>query len=486
MKKKPDPQMISNNPHKLRKRDFFVIIIFLFFALVSLELFRRDLLQTFKLKNVEPVGTVVVKRNTVQRRLGDRVLWDRLARESPVYVWDLIRVADISAATLYIDDNSIDLGENTIIRIVPSPDGIGVMIVMSSGSLSLAAGNESIILDLNGRQIRSEPGAALNAYIAENGELFVQEYGSIAQLIQEGAGRNVSGTQLISPSINSTIRYNESMPMLNFSWTEVEEAVSYVIQISDNVDFLNPQFQMNSSVNYIAVSGIRDGLWYWRVKPVLPSVFGSQSFFTTPYFFSVEQTNTDLQELSLSDWLVLEMPSSQVPYGVPPELIPAAFTASPPPVIAAVPAPVPAPPAARPTARPAVPQAAPQLLPAPRNMQPVNGTSFGITQLQNQRTIVFNWSPVQGANAYIFILYNQTDNGRLQVVRSTINRGASYTLDNLRMLDRGSFVWQVEPIRQGRGNAIEQRGMIGESSFVIDFPSPGPVHIEETGILYGN
>jgi len=98
----------------------------------------------------------------------------------------------------------------------------------------------------------------------------------------------------------------------------------------------------------------------------------------------------------------------------------------------------------------------------------------------------FRWSPVRGANAYIFTLYEQTAKGRKQILRTTISRGTSYTIENLRLLEKGVFVWQVEAIRRGRRNVIEQRGRPLESLFTVNFPVPGPIVIEDTGILYGN
>jgi hypothetical protein len=76
-------------------RDIIVTVLFLFIAAYSINVFRIDLLQTIRLWNVESVGHVVIRKNIVQRRLADRALWDRLANESPVYLGDLIRVAEL-------------------------------------------------------------------------------------------------------------------------------------------------------------------------------------------------------------------------------------------------------------------------------------------------------------------------------------------------------------------------------------------------------
>jgi len=70
---------------KFRLVDLLVILLCLSGAAYSINLFWADLFQTLNGQNKTPVGTVSIKRNIVQRRMSDRVIWDRLIRESPVY-----------------------------------------------------------------------------------------------------------------------------------------------------------------------------------------------------------------------------------------------------------------------------------------------------------------------------------------------------------------------------------------------------------------
>jgi hypothetical protein len=93
---------------------------------------------------------------------------------------------------------------------------------------------------------------------------------------------------------------------------------------------------------------------------------------------------------------------------------------------------------------------------------------------------------VQGANAYIFTFYQQTANGRRQIISRPPENRTGWTLDDLSTLDSGTFVWQAEAVNRGPTGVIEQRGSIGEGSFIIDIPPrPGRVQIEEPGTLYG-
>jgi hypothetical protein len=480
--------------------DFFIIVFFLSITAVSLYLFRLDILNTFNLQNVEPVGNVIIKKNTVQRRLGDRVVWDRLANESPVYVGDLIRAAEVSSATIYIQDNGLDLDENTLIRISSSPEGEGLQIILAYGTLTFFAGDKakSITVILNEQQINPEPGTVLSAVMPENGQASVKVYESTEQLVKERPLRKIPEPRLLSPAANSIIRYRNDFPALNFKWTNIEGVSSYILQVSSSPDFNNPRIQKKTSSVSVSLNELGEGLWFWRVMLDLPPMYSVSPVFSGISFFRIEQSASEIVEsvknVSIAQWLADEAPSKKPPPEVPQEILTANFivvTPDPPPVEAAVPVqPRPStaqarrPAQPRPVTRSTPPPAA--LLPVPRNIQPAQRTTYGYAQLQSQKAIDFRWSVVQGANAYILTLYQQTANGRRQIFRTTINNGTRYTLDNLSLLDRGTFIWQVEAVRMRRGNAIEQHGRTAENIFIIDFPAPSPVEIEDTGILYGS
>jgi len=132
-------------------------------------MFRLDLFQTINSRNLEPVGTVTARNNNVQRRLGERVLWGRLSKDSPVYIGDLIRVAENSGVSLDIADNNIDLSENTLIRVLLSPDG-EIMIDLNMGSVSVdsASGGKGIMINMMGSRVTALPGTTLGAVVEDN------------------------------------------------------------------------------------------------------------------------------------------------------------------------------------------------------------------------------------------------------------------------------------------------------------------------------
>jgi hypothetical protein len=127
----------------------------------------------------------------------------------------------------------------------------------------------------------------------------------------------------------------------------------------------------------------------------------------------------------------------------------------------------------------------PERLPAVQLIQPNNGFTIRPVELQRMNhRIIFRWSPVDEANAYIFALYHQTAANRRQVIRTNPQTATSYTLTNMGVLGRGTFVWQVEAVNFYDGE-ITRRGNIQENTFVINIPAPSAVTPQQPGRLYG-
>ena len=655
-----------------RFADLLIIVIFLSGAVVCVDLFLKDLRQTFTSQNEEPVGIVVVKNNIVQRRPADRVLWGRLFVDSPVYSGDLIRVADLSEANLHIEGASINLNENTLIRIMRPVDGEGPLrIEVDGGSLIIDTGAESagssvgsFLLDFMGKEVQVGSGTVLNAGAGENGVILSVSEGTVTVTGTEGQRQEVSsGTvialddegvqrtepvvvvtqprsnahylksgrdllpvvfewnrhyieaddvlrleiagernfnrithtfetvektvraaldaglwywrlsygnnvlssgrftitnnpeiELLSPAMNSVFYYSDTLPKLRFQWSEVEDVLYYILEVCETPDFTNPRINKHSEVAFFADSGLWPGTWYWRVQPVFSSVHGDP--FHRIGDVSSEVSLFRIERNSMAEILVVEMPQPE------PEPEPEPEQAA-----VAVPVPLPVLRLLSPAQGARLPgltalreqtvfiwefngevarskfllsrnpnplQGRPQveisnpglfvrldslsagvwywtvevetpqgivvrageprrlqvldipLLPAPGGRLPSNGHRIGLEELRNSRSVAFSWSPVRGANAYIFTLFQQTTGGRRQIIRTPPENRTGWNLDNISLLDRGTYVWQVEAVSRDQTGTIEQRGRVEENSFVLDVPLPGPVRVEEPGVLYGN
>jgi hypothetical protein len=601
-----DSKTNANPPQKPRRHkkfaDIFVVLFCVSGAAFSLNLFRLDLYQSIASLNKKPAGTVTVKYNNVQRRFSDRMLWSRLAVESPVYLGDLIRVAEYSSATLHINDDDIDINENSLIRIRTFVDDEGrIVIDLGSGSLSVSGGktgavNGGVALKVMGSVIAPQAGSILSASAGENGMTVQVNEGSVLITKEDGQSNvlatgealsldtkgvvqafpsavvtlprpnarfiknnveplnvrfawktaNIDQRQrlrleisavpnfkrltqtiegvdsanstlgvgtwhwrlsyqgtvlsagqfnivdatvslLVSPIQNSLFRCSEDLPTVLFEWQPVEEASYYILQAGLAPDLSDVLITRQTAVASFVESVPQVGTWYWQVKPVFSSIYKGNTVYSQVASFKIEQIDEQVTAVAGSVATTVNNSESAVSSSATaPESTPVEMRISPS-VTMVLPelAPKQKPEAVK--ASGAANKSPSALLPEAKNLLPVTEKRFQFEDLRKTRRIDFSWSPVDGANAYIFILYHKGNNRKLRrVVQTEPLKKTNWTLDNLALLDRGTFVWQVEAVNINNSGKIEQRGKIKENTFIIDIPVSAVPEIEDIGVIYGN
>ena len=122
--------------------------------------------------------------------------------------------------------------------------------------------------------------------------------------------------------------------------------------------------------------------------------------------------------------------------------------------------------------------------PPPGGLKP-QGVVFGAEDIMNMQNMVFSWNPVEGANAYIFVLEQRRANGTREIVRTRPRRQTTYTAE-LDILDVGALVWRVEAVRINAAERIERRGIAAQGTFTINIQLPQEVKLYDTRTLYGN
>jgi len=535
---------------KFRLADFLVIILCLLGAVYSVNLFWSDLFQTLNGQNKTPIGTVNVKKNIVQRRMSDRVIWDRLIRESPVYSNDLIRVGDNSEIDLHVGGNTITINENTLLRLRYEKETGEFQIDLNSGSIGLVTNPEGggVLLNVMGKKMKASPGTALNAaasddgvalqvskgsaFIAEGGEEREIGEGTAIAMDSEGTIRSEPSVFVIQPKPNALYRKNANelfnavfswnrinlqssetlrleiaedqnftrsvrtfnglnnsaraalsvgiwnwrityngailgsgrftitdaaelellsparnrqffteseSPELFFQWSQMEDVLYYIAEVDVTPEFRNPVIKKQTAVESFSDSSLGEGIWYWRVTPVF------------------SQTNEGGVNTSRSS-------SFRIVKNNEPQTLPLVFAEEPPQTPAQSPQ------------TPSQPQVLPVLfLSSPADRQPADGYRVGIEELK-KANINFRWSGVQGANGYIFTIYQETNGERRQIIQMGPENRTSWSTE-IKTLGRGNFIWRIEAVSVGRNNIIEQHGRPAESRFVIDIPRAGPVKI---------
>jgi len=292
---------------KFRLVDFLVILLCLTGAVWSVNLFWSDLFQTLNGQNKTPIGTVSVKRNIVQRRMSDRVIWDRLIRETPVYSNDMIRVGDNSEIDLHVGGNDVTINENTLLRLRYEKETGEFQIDLSSGSIGLVTDPEggSVVLNIMGKQMKASPGTALNAAAGNDGvalqvskgSALIEEEGiereigagAAISMDSEGSIRSEPSVFIIQPKPNAFYRKNTGEPLnVVFSWNRLnlQPDETLRLEIAEDQNFIRSVRTLNG-LNNSAQAALSAGIWNWRIT-YNSAILGSGRF-----------TITDAEELEL-------------------------------------------------------------------------------------------------------------------------------------------------------------------------------------------
>ncbi len=270
---------------KFRFIDLFVVLLCLSASAYSINLFRLDLFQTLNGQNKTPIGSVSIKRNTVQRRMSDRVIWDRLIKESPVYSDDTIRVADNSEADLHVGGNDIILNENTLIRLRYDKETGEYKIELTTGNMGLVTANEggNVVLNIMGRHVEAKPGTALNAaagnngialqvsegaaVIAEEGQNLELSSGEMIAMDGEGSILSEPAAMIIQPRPNAIYRKNGGEPLnVAFSWNRInlQPDETLRLEMAEDQSF-SRSVRVLDGLNASAQAALNAGLWNWRL-----------------------------------------------------------------------------------------------------------------------------------------------------------------------------------------------------------------------------
>ena len=80
----------------------------------------------------------------------------------------------------------------------------------------------------------------------------------------------VAAAILLSPSQDEEFTFSGKSP-IPFSWTAIESASSYLLEISARMDMANPVVSRLVEESSVVQSPLDYGRWYWRVTPVFPA-----------------------------------------------------------------------------------------------------------------------------------------------------------------------------------------------------------------------
>ena len=248
----------------------------------------RDLNQQIAASGQKPIGTITYQRNDTERRYGDRVVWQQVNDNAPLYNQDSIRTAANSEAVIHLDDGTqIALSPDTLITLDWGPkakaeDFLGGSITAirtgpgaSGGAPGQAAGAPGSqggagaaaagkpggaasggLVIRSGRSQVTVDQATVNLSHGGGGELAVSVASGQASLAVGNSVRTLSSAQVaevnaaagtatvsnlelapVAPAANAIFVTHEESAPVDFTWQSGVPAKSYTLQLSATPSF---------------------------------------------------------------------------------------------------------------------------------------------------------------------------------------------------------------------------------------------------------
>lgn len=298
---------------KSRGNDYAVVLLCLFLSFTSLFLFWKDVNRTLSKIGETPIGTITFKYKVAQRKFADRLIWDRLQKESYVYNGDTIRTADLSEATIrFTDNNIITLEESSLAQIFLDSSGsasvdfagggIRIDSSQSASGMSVSSGNTKFRIDSGSVMVASSgtgtgtagggdagtgvpPDTSVEA--GSPGILSFEVISGTASVMDSGSGELVNlslgeggsvsgegvvkepGITVLSPLQNYRFNnYGDGLYSVPFSVAKSGELSdsSVILEISETKDFKTLKERISlKGINQVNVD-LPEGVWHWRIS----------------------------------------------------------------------------------------------------------------------------------------------------------------------------------------------------------------------------
>jgi hypothetical protein len=98
----------------------------------------------------------------------------------------------------------------------------------------------------------------------------------------------LNAARIISPESKQQFTYSSQMPIIQFSWTKLDEIKGYQLEISTDKDFRNLVKSMSSRQNYLGVDQLEPGTYYARVITEFNTTDSSKEI-SKPISFTIQK-----------------------------------------------------------------------------------------------------------------------------------------------------------------------------------------------------
>lgn len=236
------------------------------------------------------VEEIIDLEGKVQIQRKDQGIWEDAKPRMGLYPGDFVKTFSNGSVRIMTKNNSVIVLPPNSLHEVAEPiitkSGEAIeKITMKAGSVDITTQNQkaqvvtlqanaelekytsaSFISDSNKEEIQTIRGSAKvlsgdKTYEVTALEKLKLEKGKEAEKI-----KILPSPKHIEPVINKAFLYNPNLK-ITLSWEKLEEAVAYIIQVSQSAFFIEPN-EKKITKNSIPIMGFEPGDYYWRVKAI--------------------------------------------------------------------------------------------------------------------------------------------------------------------------------------------------------------------------
>jgi hypothetical protein len=176
----------QRTPRKKRDREplfyhWSIDILILLLCLAGMGYFARtfylDITATLRKLGVTPIGNVDQKREGVERRFAERVIWDQLRTSSDIYSGDFIRTGARSTVDIgLITNDHVQLSEHTLTRIMLDENGLHINVITGSIRVITSGEDHVRVAYSDNEEILIEGGSDAVFEIDDTGTMVSHQY----------------------------------------------------------------------------------------------------------------------------------------------------------------------------------------------------------------------------------------------------------------------------------------------------------------------
>lgn len=240
--------MMKKRSSILKPIDLFVLVFCISVAAFFLNLFWNDLNQMLS-KNETPIATVSYKRNSVQRKFQEKMIWDRMQQNGPIYNGDTLHTSTDAQATIrFPDGQTLEIFENSMVKLVMDKDkAISVELSGETSRVSADTSNSqseaamSIISRDTGSKIQVQKGSVMTAQAASDSKEIQIQVEKGEAVITSKTGENVKA------DAGTTIAVNNEGKTRKPEFTMKFPPVSYLVLRQESKDSGTVRFEWQKS-----------------------------------------------------------------------------------------------------------------------------------------------------------------------------------------------------------------------------------------------